>query len=75
MQDQIDQLVRGIIDDLAQPSPSVPEVAIFFQAIGADGPSRAAAKRLIPLSWASDVTLPPDVCSNALHQLHTHPDF
>lgn len=75
MKDQIDQLVRGIKDDLEQPSPSIPEVAVFFQTIGADGPSKAVAKRLILLSWASDVTLPPEMCSYAIEQLNILPEF
>jgi hypothetical protein len=43
MKTQIDNLVRGIRHDLAQPSPAVPELAAFFQAIGADGLSKAVA--------------------------------
>lgn len=30
MKDQIDQLVRGIMDDLAQLSPNASEVAVFL---------------------------------------------
>lgn len=33
MKTQIDNLVRGIRHDLAQPSPAVPELATFFRTI------------------------------------------
>jgi hypothetical protein len=59
MKDQIDQFVRGIMDDLAQPSPSVPEVAVFFQTIGADCPSKAVAKRLKVVSLPISCWLAP----------------
>ncbi len=61
MKTQIDNLVRGIRHDLAQPSPAVPELATFFRTIGADGLSKAVAQRAILSRWAEDTTLPPDV--------------
>lgn len=75
MKTQIDNLVRGILHDLAQPSPAVPELAAFFQAIGADGFSKAVAQRAILGRWAEDVTLPPDVCDYVQQQLDTLPAF
>ncbi|QBC33248.1 hypothetical protein [Pandoraea sp. XY-2] len=58
MKTQIDNLVRGIRHDLAQPSPAVPELATFFRTIGADGLSKAVAQRAILSRWAEDTTLP-----------------
>lgn len=52
MKTQIDNLVRGIHHDLAQPSSAVPELAAFFQTIGADGLSKAIAQRAILGRWA-----------------------
>ena len=75
MKTQIDNLARGILHDLAQPSPAVPELAAFFQAIGADGFSKAVAQRAILARWAEDVTLTPDVRHYAQQQLATLPDF
>ena len=75
MKTQIDNLVRGIRHDLAQPSPSVPELAAFFQAIGADGLSTATEQRAILGRWAEDVTLTSDVRDYAQQQLATLPDF
>ena len=75
MKTQIDNLVRGIQHDLAQPSPAVPELAAFFQAIGADGFSKAVAQRAILVRWSEDVTLTPDVRDYAQQQLATLPDF
>ncbi len=75
MKNQIDNLVRGIQHDLAQPSPTVPEVATFFQAIGADGFSKAVAQRAILARWAEDVTLTADVRDYAQQQFATLPDF
>ncbi len=75
MKTQIDNLVRGIHHDLAQPSPAVPELAAFFQTIGVDGLSKAVAQRAILDRWAEDMTLPPDVRDYAQQQLATLPDF
>ncbi len=75
MKNKIDNLVRGIQHDLAQPSPTVPEVAAFFQAIGADGFSKAVAQRAILASWAADVTLTADVRDYAQQQLNALPAF
>ncbi len=75
MTTQIDNLVRGIHHDLAQPSPPVPELAAFFQTIGADGLSKAVAQRAILGRWAEDVTLTSDVRDYAQQQLATLPDF
>jgi len=75
MTTQIDNLVRGIHHDLAQPSPAVPELAAFFQTIGADGLSKAVAQRAILGRWAEDVTLTSDVRDYAQQQLATLPDF
>ena len=75
MKTQIDNLVRGIHHDLAQPSPAVPELAAFLQTIGADGLSKAVAQRTILGRWAEDVTLTPDVRDYAQQQLATLPDF
>lgn len=75
MKTQIDNLVRGIRHDLAQPSPAVPELVAFFQAIGADGLSTATERRAILGRWAEDVTLPPDVRDYAQQQLATLPSF
>lgn len=75
MKTQIDNLARGILHDLAQPSPAAPELAAFFQAIGADGFSKAVAQRAILARWAEDVTLTPDVRDYARQQLATLPDF
>lgn len=75
MKTQIDNLVRDIRHALAQPSPAVPEVAAFVQAIGADGPSRATEMRAILGRWAEDVTLPQDVRAYAQQQLATLPAF
>ena len=61
MKTQVGNLVRGICHDLAQPSPAVPELATFFQAIGAVGLSKAIEQRAILGHWAEDVTLPPDI--------------
>lgn len=58
---QIDNLMRGILDDFARPAPSQPEVAAFFDAIRADGRSRAAAQRAVLATWAEDMGLPVDV--------------
>lgn len=71
MTTQIDNLVRGIHHDLAQPSPAVPELAAFFQTIGADGLSKAVAQRAILGRWAEDVTLTSDVRDYAQQQLAT----
>ena len=75
MKTQIDNLVRGIRHDLAQPSPVVPELAAFFQAIGADGLSKAREQLAILRRWAEDATLPPDVRDYAQQKLTTIPDF
>lgn len=75
MKNQIDNLVRGIQHGLAQSSPTVPEVAAFFQAIGADGFSKAVAQRTILASWAEDVTLTADVRDYAQQQLKALPAF
>ncbi len=75
MKTQIDNLVRGIHHDLAQLSPAVPELAAFFQTIGADGLSKAVAQRAILGRWAEDVTLTSDVRDYAQQQLATLPDF
>ena len=75
MKTQIDNLVRGIRHDLAQPSPAVPELATFFRTIGADGLSKAVAQRAILGRWAEDVTLASDVRDYAQQQLATLPDF
>ncbi len=58
---QIDNLVRGIQHDLAQPCHSVPELAASFQFIGADGFFKAVAQRAILGHWATDMTILPDV--------------
>lgn len=71
----IDNLVRLILQALAQPSPAVPELAAFFQTIGADGLSKAVAQRAILGRWAEDVTLTSDVRDYAQQQLATLPDF
>ena len=58
---QIDDLVRGILHDLAQPAPSHPELAVFFEAIGASGPR--GQQRSVPCwragrrTWACRRTL------------------
>lgn len=75
MKNQIDNLVRGIQHDLVQASPTVPEVAAFFQAIGADGFSKAVAQRAILARWAEDVALTADVCNYVKQQFATLPDF
>ena len=75
MKIQIDDLVRGILHDLAQPAPSHPEVAAFFEAIGADGRSRAAAQRAVLVRWAQDMGLPADARQYAHRQLDALPDF
>ena len=75
MKTQIDNLMRGIRYDLAQPSAAVPEVAVFLQAIGADGLSKTSAQRVILARWAEDVTLTADVRDYAQQQFATLPDF
>ncbi len=75
MKNQIDNLVRGIQHDLAQPSRAVPELAAFFQAMGADGFSKAVTQRAILARWAEDVTLTTDVRNYAQQQFATIPDF
>ena len=67
--------MRGIQHDLAQPSPAVPELAAIFQAIGADGFSKAVAQRAVLSRWAKDVTLPLDVRDYAQPQLDALPAF
>lgn len=75
MKDQIDNLVRGIRHDFAQPSHAVPEIAAFFQVIGADGLSKATEQRAILGRWAEDVNLPTDVRDYAQYQLKALPEF
>ncbi|WP_176317908.1 hypothetical protein [Burkholderia vietnamiensis] len=75
MKFQIDNLVRSILHDLAQPAPSQPELAAFFEAIGADGCSRAAAQRDVLATWAEDMCLPTDVRQYAQRQLAALPAF
>lgn len=75
MKNQIDNLVRGILHDLASPVPAVPEVAAFFEVIGADSLSKAVAQRAILARWAVDITLPADMRLYAHEQLGTLPDF
>ena len=75
MKSQIDNLVRGIRQDLSQPSPAIPELATFFQAIGADGISKAAAQRAVLRRWAKDLTLPLDMRDYAQQQLDALPTF
>lgn len=75
MKTLIDNLVRSIRHDLAQPSPAFPELAAFFQAIGADGPSKATAQRAILKRWADDGTLSHDERDYAQQQLATLPVF
>lgn len=75
MKDQIDNLVRGILYDLAQPSHAVPELAAYFQAIGADGLSKAVAQRAIICRLASDMTISKDVQDYAQLQLDSLPAF
>ncbi|NKF94885.1 hypothetical protein GO290_01953 [Ralstonia solanacearum] len=75
MKTQIDNLVRGIQHDLAQPSPTVPELAAFFQAIGADGFSKAVEQRAILARWAKDMSLLPGVRDYARQQLDSLPAF
>ena len=72
MKTQIDNLVRGIRHDLAQPSPAVPELAAFFQAIGADGLSKATEQRAILGRWAEDVTLTSDVRDYVIFRRRLH---
>lgn len=69
MKDQIDRLVQGIIQDLASPPPSRPEVAQFFELIGADGRSKARAQRDVLARWAEDCTLGDDERLYAAKQL------
>lgn len=54
---------------------TTPELAAFFQTIGADGLSKAVAQRAILGRWAEDVTLTSDVRDYAQQQLATLPDF
>ena len=75
MKIQIDNLVRGIQHDLAQPNHPVPELAAFFQAIGADGFSKAVAQRAILCRWALDMTNLPDVRDYAQLQHDALPAF
>ena len=75
MKNQIDDLVRSIRNDLAQPDPALPELAAFFQAIGADGTSKSIAQRAILERWAEDGTLSTDERDYALQQLATLPTF
>ncbi len=75
MKTQIDNLVRGIRQDLSQPSPAIPELATFFQAIGADGISKAVAQRAVLRRWAKDLTLPLDMRDYAQQQLDALPTF
>nr|WP_315194224.1 hypothetical protein [uncultured Aquabacterium sp.] len=75
MQTQIDNLVRSIQQDLTQPAPSVPELASFFEAIGADGLSLAGAKRAILARWSEDANFLPSVRQYAKRQLEALPTF
>lgn len=75
MQTQIDNLVRGIEHDLAQPCHSVPDLVAFFQAIGADGFSKAVSQRAILCRWAANMTILPDVRDYAQLQLDALPTF
>ncbi|WP_159067955.1 hypothetical protein [Trinickia symbiotica] len=75
MKIQIDNLVRGILHDLSRPAPSQRELAAFFQAIGADGRSRAAAQRAVLASWAEDMGLPADVRQYVHQQIDALPAF
>lgn len=75
MKTQIDALVRSILHDLKQPLPTVPELAAFFQSIGADGLSKAVKQRLILACWADDMGLCQDVRDYARQQLNALPNF
>lgn len=75
MKTQIDNLVRGIQHDLAQPCHSVPELAAYFKSIGADGFSKAVAQRAILCRWTADMTILPDVRDYAQLQLDALPVF
>ncbi len=75
MKIQIDNLVRGILYDLAQPAPSQLELAAFFEAIRAEGHSRAAAQRAVLATWAKDGGLPANVRQYAHQQLDALPAF
>lgn len=75
MHTQIDNLVRSIQQDLIQPAPSVPELAGFFEAVGADGRSLAVAKRAILARWAEDGNFSHSVRQYAKRQLDALPAF
>ncbi len=71
----IDNLVRLILQALAQPSPAVPELAAVLQAIGVDNHSQAVELRAILHRLAEDVTETSDVRKYAQQQLNTLPAF
>ncbi|MBR8029929.1 hypothetical protein KDX27_39205 [Burkholderia cenocepacia] len=75
MKIKIDNLVRSILQDLAQPLPSQPELAAFFEAIGADGCSRATAQRDVLATWAEDACLPAPIRQYVQQQLDALPAF
>lgn len=75
MKTQIDNLVRGILHDLAQPSSGVPEVDVYFKSIGADGLSKAVEQRAILASWIEDMSFALDVRQYAQEQLDALPCF
>lgn len=72
---QIDRLVKSILQDLDAPPPTTPELAHFFELIGADGTSKARAQREVLARWALDGTLGTDVRLYAAQQLEALPVF
>lgn len=75
MEIQIDNLVRSIVHNLAQPEPIQPEVAAFFVAIGADGRAQAVAKRNVLESYAGDLNLSSEIRRYAQNSLDSLPEF
>ena len=75
MKDQIDRLVQGILQDLASPPPSRPEIAQFFELVGVDGKSKARAQRDVLTRWAADGTLGNEERLYAVKQLEGLPVF
>jgi hypothetical protein len=75
MKTRIDNLVRDIQQNLAQPEPEFPELAAFFLAIGNDGHAKAVALRGILASYVDDTNLSVEVRQYARQQRDALPPF
>jgi len=75
MKTEIDNLVRGILYDIAHPCPAIPELAAVCRVLGLDGHFKAVGQRAILARWAEDITLRREDRAYAQLQLAALPRF